>query len=125
MVTTAGSDACKNVPINHFGVISRKFYRSHICVLKNGIPDTHDLPEFCKDFRPSVRKNHVMMLTGGELNQLVADLKRHQKDFRQLRARFAGHRSRIHFYTNNKYNFVECKKRKNHFTAKVLKGYYG
>ena len=125
MVTTAGSSACKNVPIKHFGEISRKFCTSHICVLKDGIPDAHDLPEFCKDFRPGVRKNHVMMLTEDELNQLVADLRGHHGDFGWLSGRFAGNPSSIHFYTDNTYNFVECNKRGSDFTGHVLSGYYG
>ena len=125
LVTTAGSSACLTMPIKQFGVISGKFYKSHICVLKNGIPADNDLPKFCKDFRPGVRKNHVMMLTKDELNQLVADLRGHQGDFGRLSGRFAGNPSNIHFYTDDTYNFVECNKKGSDFKAHVLKGLYG
>ena len=121
MVTTAGSDACKRVPIKHFGVISGTFYKSYICVLKDGIPDAHDLPEFCKDFHPGVRKNHVLMLTTDELNQLVADLQKHQKDLGGLSGKFASNPSSIHFYTDDAYNFVECNKKGSDFTGHVLR----
>ena len=120
----ADSDAClKMGKLNPNDEISEKFYFDHICVLKNGIP--RDLAGFCNDFRSNVPLNHVMMLTKNELKQLRKDLQGHQAEFHQLQAQFAPIPSLIHFYTNNKYDFVECDRRGSRPKGKRLNDYYG
>ena len=113
----ADSDTClKMGKLNPNDEISEKFYSDHICVLKNGVP--RDLVGFCNDFRSNVPLNHVMMLNKNELKQLRKDLQGHQAEFRQLQAHFV-------FYTNNKYDFVECDRRGSRPKGKKLNDYYG
>ena len=104
-----GDSACvRNIRLHPKDTISQKFYDDHICLLGNGLPKNFKLNNFCRDFRPGLPLYQVMILNKQTIKTLRSDLLSHQKDFYVYRNRLPPP-STIHFYTDNRYNFIECR----------------
>ena len=108
--------------------ISYKFFRDHICLLKNSNQKPTDIDALCRDFR-NIRMNTVMVLTSQDLNRLHNDIRSHQNDFyNYLYLNGYYHPT---FYTDTKYNFIECSRGKGRWSygyeqygARFYKNYY-
>ena len=108
--------------------ISYKFFRDHICLLKNSNQKPTDINALCRDFR-NIRMNTVMVLTSQDLNRLHNDIRSHQNDFyNYLYLNGYYHPT---FYTDTKYNFIECSRGKGRWSygyeqygARFYKNYY-
>ena len=116
-VTASGSGdgACIHVWVRENDVISEKFMKDHICLIKNARSAPTDLEAFCRDFRPDQPKYQVMLLTSKDIAQLRNDLKGHQEDFHNDREKFRPLRkqaSLVHYTTDNTYNFIYCEQTK-------------
>ena len=85
--------------------ISYKFFRDHICLLKNSNQEPTDIDALCRDFR-NIPVNTVMVLTSQDLNRMHNDIGSHQYDFYYYL--YLNRYYRPTFYTDTKYNFIEC-----------------
>ena len=117
-----GDDACdRSLTLAPCDRISQKFYDDHICLVRKDPPKNLDL--FCDDFR-NLPLYQVMILTTSEIKQLRNDLGNHQEEFYENRAHYPPVKrtlpSTMYFYTDNTYNFIECR----NYKGKKLNGYY-
>ena len=104
-----GDSACvRKIRLNKKDTISQKFYDDHICLVQNGLPKNFKLNSFCRDFRPGLPLYQVMILNKQTIKTLRSDLLSHQKDFYMYKDRLPPP-STIHFDTDNRYNFIECR----------------
>ena len=119
--------ACdRSATLNEKDTISQKFYDDHICLVRGISPK--DLTAFCDEFRPGLPQYQVMILSLADLRRLRSDILWHQDEFKKYKAHFPPTRpppSTMHFYTQDTYNFIECKKtRKSTYKGKRLSGRY-
>ena len=117
-----GDSACdRNMNLNSGDRISQKFYDDHICLVRGSPPK--DVNAFCRDFR-NLPLYQVLIVNPTQLKQLRNDLGGHQVQFYENRQHYAPVKtslpSTMYFYTNDKYNFIECRD----YKGKKLSGQY-
>ena len=123
-----GDSACdRQRPINTDDVISQKFMRDHICLVRKSPPN--DLVAFCRDFRKgqSVPLYQVMLLSTDDIKQLRNDLMGHQGDFYNNRSMFRPldtGASKVHYTTDQSYTFIYCELKQGKWNGKRKAGLY-
>ena len=122
-----GDSFCDRImKLNENDVISEKFMRDHICLIRGKrIEDVRDWCAFCRDFRgkgqtpPPPPKYQVMLLTPRKLKQLREDLEKHQGDYSDHQRQ----NNRI-YTTEDRYNFVYCEQRNSYWRGYIKYGLY-
>ena len=122
----AGDAACdRKYKLTGNDVISKKFFDDHICLQRGGYPT--DLAAFCNDFRQGQPLYQVMVITPPELTQLRNDLTSMQVQFYRERAKvppLLNPPSQIHFYSRDRYDFINCEYKTGFWKGKKLSGRY-
>ena len=93
-------------------VISQKFYVDHICRIRGPIRryTSSSLSTFCRDFRRGPPVYQLMLLTDYDINRLRNDLQGHQNDFFNDRNDLRPNPSRVHYSTDDTYDFIYCQR---------------
>ena len=103
-VFAVGVTACdRTQPADKKKYISSKFFKDHICLLKDDDTEPDDIAGLCRDFRDA-KKSTIMVLTSQQLTSLSNDIKGHQADYGPKLDNY----NKPSFYTNSKYDFVQC-----------------
>lgn len=125
--TGAGAEVCDRLRLNANDVISQKFMKDHICLIRGTAPG--NLEAFCRDFRKGPPVYQVLLLRQDELDQLRSDLTNHQNDFYNDRNMFrplhSGYGLR-HYTTDQPYSFIFCERPRgqSQWIGQLKSGYY-